>query len=96
MKCCNVTMDRLYTSITLAHKLSSKGITLLGTWQSNRKGFPEELKESNGDIHSSTIWYQIEDDRENMPPENRNNIRLCSYITKTVRKEESSSNNDNY
>ena len=82
MKGCNVTMDRLYTSITLANKLSSKGITLLGTWQSNRKGFPEEFKESNADIHSSTIWYQIEDDSENVPPEQGNNIRLCSYITK--------------
>ena len=31
MKSCNVTMDRLYTGITLVHKLSNTGITLLGT-----------------------------------------------------------------
>ena len=61
MRGCNITTDRLYTSVSLAHKLLDRGITLVGTWQSNRKGFPEELNIVSGDEFSSTIWYQVDD-----------------------------------
>ena len=63
MRGCNLTIDRLYTSVGLAHTLSDQGLTPTGTWQSNRKGFPEQLRSARGDDHSSTIWYQIEDHR---------------------------------
>ena len=81
MRGCNVTTYRLYTSVGLAHKLSDRGLTLTGTWQSNRKGFPEQLRSASGDVHSSTIWYQIEDHRA-VPAEKKNIIRLCNYVTK--------------
>ena len=82
MKGCNITTDRLYTSVSLAQKLLDRGITLVGTWQSNRKGFPEELKTVCGNEKTSTIWYQVGDDRKTVPAELRNRIRLCSYVTK--------------
>ena len=80
MRGCNITTDRLYTSVSLAHKLLDRGITLVGTWQSNRKGFPEELKIVSGDEFSSTIWYQVDDTNNSVS--NKNAIRLCSYVTK--------------
>ena len=81
MKGCTITTDRLYTSVTLAEKLLARGITLVGTWQSNRKGFPEELKTVSGDAGTSTIWYQVNDDRQTVPAELRNKIRICNYVT---------------
>ena len=82
MRSCNITTDRLYTSVNLAQKLSARGITLVGTWQSNRKGSPEELKTVSGDEQTSTIWYQVNNDRETVPAEQRNKIRICNYVTK--------------
>ena len=39
--------DRLYTLIPMAQWLLDRGITSVGTLQSNRKGIPAEIKEIN-------------------------------------------------
>lgn len=44
MKGRNISMDRLYTSISTVRWLLSKDITTVGTLQSNRLGLPDELK----------------------------------------------------
>lgn len=44
----NISMDRLYTSIPLAEWLLERKITMVGTLQSNRKGIPEEIKNTSG------------------------------------------------
>ena len=41
----NISYDRLYTSIPMAQWLLDRGITSVGTLQSNRKGIPAEIKE---------------------------------------------------
>ena len=42
----NISFDRLYTSIPLAKWLLEKRITCIGNMQLNRKGIPDELKET--------------------------------------------------
>ena len=80
MRGCNITADRLCTSVSLAYKLLDRGITLVGTWQSNRKGFPEELKDVSGNELSAVICYLVDDTNKSVS--NRNALRLCSYVTK--------------
>ena len=41
----NLTYDRMYTSVTLANRLLEKNITTVGTFQTNRKGIPNEIKQ---------------------------------------------------
>ena len=56
----NLTMDRLYTSIPIAEWLwNEQKMTMIGTFQSNRRGFPVELKKP-GPNKSSTIFYQVD------------------------------------
>ena len=45
---CNVSMDRLYTSITLAERFFSKRITKVGTMMANCKGIPPAFKSIKG------------------------------------------------
>ena len=49
-------MDRYYTSSVLATELSKVGITITGTIQTNRKGFPTAVKSSRkepaGTVHA--------------------------------------------
>ena len=42
----NISHDRLYTSIPMGQWLLDRGITSVGTLQSNRKGIPPEIKET--------------------------------------------------
>ena len=42
----NISFDRLYTSFPLAKWLLEKRITYVGTMELNRKGAPNELKET--------------------------------------------------
>ena len=44
----NISMDLYYTSIPLAKWLYSKHITCVGTFQTNRKELPKEIKEIKG------------------------------------------------
>ena len=55
---CNISFDQLYTSIPLAKWLLEKQITWIGTMQLNRKGNPDELKETEkNELLSSEIEY---------------------------------------
>ena len=42
----NISTDRLYTSISLANWLLERGITTVGTFNTNRIGIPDEIKET--------------------------------------------------
>ena len=69
----NISFDRLYTSILLAKWLLEKRITCIGTMQLNRKGIPDELKETkNRELLSSEIYWD-----ENSP------LSISSYVVKT-------------
>ena len=40
----NISLDRYFTSVTLAEWCLEKNITIVGTLKSNRKGIPKEMK----------------------------------------------------
>uniref|UniRef100_UPI00358F0E78 uncharacterized protein n=1 Tax=Myxine glutinosa TaxID=7769 RepID=UPI00358F0E78 len=71
---CNLTIDRLCTSLPLTEWLFEKGITVTGTIQTNRKGLPQEMKTTDGrEEHSYKVaWF-----RENK------NASLHSYVVNT-------------
>ena len=55
----NISMDRLYTNISVANWLLERMITVVGTLMTNRIGIPEELKYINDrEIFSSTIHWE--------------------------------------
>ena len=69
----NISFDRLYTSIPLVTWLLEKRITSNGTMQLNRKGIPDELKETkNHELLSLEIYWD-----ENSP------LSILSYVVKT-------------
>ena len=69
----NISFDPLYTSIPLAKWLLGKRITFIGTTKLNRKGIPDELKETkNRKLLSSEIYWD-----ENSP------LSISSYVVKT-------------
>ena len=73
----NISIDRLYSSVSLANWLLSHGITVVGTLQSNRIGIPNKLKSPVGrEILSNTIHYEEKDKQ----------LALCSYTVKTKSK----------
>jgi len=43
----NLTYDRLYNSVPLAHWLLDRKITLVGNLQSSRKGITNQIKQCN-------------------------------------------------
>ena len=54
----NISFDRLYQSIPFAKWILEKRITCIGTMQLNRKGIPDELKETkNCELLSSEIYW---------------------------------------
>ena len=69
----NISMDRLYTSISTTRWLLSHNITMIGTMQSNRSGIPNEIKSMNDREDLSTIIYWCDD----------TNTVLSSYVVKT-------------
>ena len=77
MKGRNISMDRLYTSVSTAKWLLSRNITLVGTLQSNRIGLPDELKnpKERSEFESTIHWEK-----------QHGNIALCTYTTKTKSK----------
>ena len=52
-----ISMDRLYTSIHIARWLLHKGITMVGTFQTNRVGIPPEVKDVKNREHLSGEIY---------------------------------------
>ena len=73
----NITVDNLYTSISLAKKLLERGITVVGTLRSNRKGIPKEVKDTAGREENS---YMVLWDKES------GKITLHSFVVKTKSK----------
>jgi hypothetical protein len=63
-------LDNWFTSITLAEVLWTKKLTILGTLRSNRKGIPEEAKESKKREVKSVMYFY------------RQNMMLASYKDK--------------
>ena len=68
----NVSMDRYFTSVTIAHYLKEKKMTLVGTMRANRTGIPKELVDmQNRDNKDIKFVYAKEDD-----------MMLTSYVVK--------------
>ena len=77
MKGRNISMDRLYTSISTTKWLLERDITVVGTLVSNRVGLPAELKDGKErNEFDSTIHWEKED----------GDICLCTYTTKSKSK----------
>ena len=73
LKGTNISMDRYCTSIPLAKWLYGKSITCIGTLNPNRKGLPQEIKETEGREESS--WISCKSDK--------GEVTLNSYVVKT-------------
>ena len=69
----NISMDRLYSRLSVANWLLGKGITMVGTMQKNRVGIPASLKDvTNREINSTETYWE------------KNGKRIfTSYLTKT-------------
>jgi len=70
----NLTYDRLYTSVPLAHWLLDRKITSVGTLQSNRKGVPNQIKQCNNREQNSYEIFWNQPDK---------NLNLHSYVVNT-------------
>lgn len=63
IKGCNISMDRYFTSITLADWAITKHFSIVGTMHLDRKGIPKEIKSIEGREEKSTIYaYQSNGD----------------------------------
>ena len=73
----NISMDRLYSGISIAKWLLSQQITMVGTMQANRIGLPDELKAAStrGEF-SRTIHYELSEKK----------LALSSYTVNTKSK----------
>ena len=70
----NILYDRLYTSIPMAQWLLDRGITSVGTLQSNRKAIPAEIREiKDREANSYEIYWK----------KNNGTLNLHSYVVKT-------------
>ena len=73
----NISMGRLYTSISTANWLLEKNIIIVGTLMTNRRGIPEEIKiVTNREEFSQTIHFE----------EGKKDLALCLYHVKTKSK----------
>ena len=70
----NLSYDRFYSSLSLAEWLLTRGITSVGTIQSNRKGIPAEIKQiDHREVNSYEVYWE----------EDKNVLNLHSYVVKT-------------
>ena len=70
----NISYDRLYTSVPMAQWLLDRGITSIGTLQSNLKGIPAEIKEiKDRETNSFKVYWE----------KNNGILNLHSYAVKT-------------
>lgn len=70
MKGRNISLDRYFTSMTIAEWCLEKDITITGTMRRDRQGIPTEMKKETGRVPKSTIWAY------------HNNKMLLSYADK--------------
>lgn len=68
----NLSIDRFFTSVTIAEWLRNRGLTVVGTLRSDRKGIPHEVKKTDGRDDKSTKYFYCEDI----------NSLLISYVIK--------------
>ena len=68
----NISMDRYFTSVSIAKYLLANKITLVGTMRSGRVGIPNEMKEIKQREDLSTMYAFTED----------NKLLLVSYVVK--------------
>ena len=69
----NISMDRLYSSLSVANWLLDKGITMVRTMQKNRVGIPASLNDfTNREISSTETYW-----------EKNGKLIFTSYVTKT-------------
>ena len=55
----NISMNRLYTSVEIANWLVEKNMTVVGTVQKGRVGFPEEVFDTkNREVLSKTCYFE--------------------------------------
>ena len=55
----NISMDRLHASVEIANWLLEKNITIVGTVQKGRVGFPEEVFDTkNREVLSKTCYFE--------------------------------------
>ena len=77
MKGRNISIDRLYTSISTANWLLEQDVTTVGTLVTNRVGLPDEVKDtkSRNEFESTLHWEK-----------EHGNLALCVYTTKSKSK----------
>ena len=70
----NISMDRLYTSISTLNWLLKNEIIVVGTLVTNRIGLPDDFKNAKqrGEFESTMHWEKTEGD-----------LSLCKYTTKS-------------
>ena len=68
----NISLDRYFTSVTLAEWCLERNITIVGTLKSDRKGIPKEMKGVADREEKSTVFCYSEDEKK----------MLLSYIDK--------------
>ena len=68
----NISLDRYFTSVTLAEWCLERNITIVGTLKSDRKGIPKEMKGVADREEKSTAFCYSEDEK----------TMLLSYIDK--------------
>ena len=68
----NISMDRFFTSMTIAKYLLSKDITVVGTLRTDRIGIPTEIKQMNERESPSSLYVYNEEQR----------TLLVSYVIK--------------
>ena len=72
---CNISMDRYFTSVTIARWATDHKFTIVGTMKHNRKGIPKEFKTVDGREKLSTKFIHAQDSGDE-------NIMLVSYVDK--------------
>lgn len=57
----NISIDRYFTSMHISDWLNKRGLTIVGTLRTDRKGIPDTVKECKGRLDKSTKYFFCED-----------------------------------
>ena len=61
----NITMDRYFTSLSIADWLLGRNVTVVGTMKDNRVGIPQKLRKSHGrDVRSTISMYNSDNGKK--------------------------------
>ena len=61
IKGCNISMDRYFTSVSVAEWATTNHFTIVGTMRLDRKGIPAEIKKLDGREEKSTLYAHQKD-----------------------------------